>query len=264
METTGSTDTVGVLNLADGSRLQDDDSGPGTNFRIVAFVVSHETHFVEVRGYEGETGPYVLHVAATEADTGRIVAEDELTLSDLEELEEAVAERAPELTQAATELVRIVRAWGLLEENAASVISCRDHADMAELLRLAMDIQTAVMAAQSAAEALEANLLSVLAMYRYIDQRLRLQECAFFPGGAMVVWAGEARTLDGGEASDDVQIILVWGAPQVGVPVRQAPRSQWWVPTPATSFGESARGMTPWTGLGAPAKVFASEPAKPR
>ena len=264
METSGGTDTVGVLNLADGSRLRDDDSGPGSNFRIAAFVESRETHFVEVRGYDGETGPYVLHAAATEADTGRIVADEEVTLSELEELEEEVAERVPELAQAAAELVRIVRAWGVLEEFGASVITCRDHADMAALFRLAIEIEAAVMTAQSPAEALEALLLLLLDMYRYIDQRLRLQECAFFPDGAMVVWAGEARTLDGGEALDDDQLILVWGAPVAGVPVRQGPRSQWWVGISATSFAESAHGMTPWTALGAPATVFPADLAKPR
>ena len=61
--TSGSTDTVGRLEDAGGSRLaENDDSGSGLNFRIER-EVSTGTYYVRVRGVTGSTaGAYTLHV----------------------------------------------------------------------------------------------------------------------------------------------------------------------------------------------------------
>ena len=68
--TAGQTDVVGVLTSADGTiRLEDDDSGPTTNFLIVA-KLSPGIYFVAVRGYDaGAIGAYSLNVSrSTEPD----------------------------------------------------------------------------------------------------------------------------------------------------------------------------------------------------
>ena len=57
--TTGSTDTFGRLD----SSATNDDGGRGYNFRIEASVTAG-AHIVQVSGYGGETGDYVLHVRA--------------------------------------------------------------------------------------------------------------------------------------------------------------------------------------------------------
>ena len=61
--TSGSTDTLGRLEGADGSRLdENDDGGSGLNFRIER-EVSRGTYYIRVRGISGSTaGSYTLHV----------------------------------------------------------------------------------------------------------------------------------------------------------------------------------------------------------
>ena len=65
VETTGSTDTYGTLFDGDETSLEtNDDSGPGTNFRIERDVQAG-TYYVEVRGFgSSTTGSYELSVSA--------------------------------------------------------------------------------------------------------------------------------------------------------------------------------------------------------
>ena len=75
VRTTGSLDTVGYLYLSDGVTeiAQDDDSGEGSNFLIEADVRSG-VHYVELRAYRrADTGPYMLVVDGSSADTARSV-----------------------------------------------------------------------------------------------------------------------------------------------------------------------------------------------
>ena len=63
--TTGSTDTVGYLENASGTRLdQNDDGGSGYNFRVSASV-SPGTYYIRVRGFASDTGSYSLGVSFT-------------------------------------------------------------------------------------------------------------------------------------------------------------------------------------------------------
>ena len=60
--TTGSLDTVGRLHNEDGSiDVSDDDAGTGSNFSLDV-VVPAGTYYIEVEGFDGATGDYVLHV----------------------------------------------------------------------------------------------------------------------------------------------------------------------------------------------------------
>ena len=69
VETTGSTDTSGILYTADGFFLDFDfDSGSGDNFRIV-HQASAGTYYVEVSGFL-TTGPYILRVSFSADDGG--------------------------------------------------------------------------------------------------------------------------------------------------------------------------------------------------
>ena len=68
--TTGATDTFGRLGSA-----SDDDSGDGSNFRIEASV-SEGAHFVQVSGFETETGYYTLHIIAVPSDGTPIQTDD--------------------------------------------------------------------------------------------------------------------------------------------------------------------------------------------
>ena len=63
LETSGSTDTVGVLR-GNGVEAEDDDDGAGDNFRI-SRRVSPGTYSLVVTGYLGETGDYTLTVQVT-------------------------------------------------------------------------------------------------------------------------------------------------------------------------------------------------------
>ncbi len=71
VETTGSTDTHGTLYTASGGSLvSNDDSGSGTNFRIVRSV-SAGTYYVRVSGSaNARTGSYTLRVSFTAAGGG--------------------------------------------------------------------------------------------------------------------------------------------------------------------------------------------------
>lgn len=71
VETTGSTDTHGTLYTASGGSLvSNDDSGSGTNFRIVR-PVSAGTYYVRVSGSaNARTGSYTLRVSFTAAGGG--------------------------------------------------------------------------------------------------------------------------------------------------------------------------------------------------
>ena len=61
--TTGSVDTDGYLENSAGAVLaQNDDSGPGANFRI-SESVSSGTYYIRVRGWGNATGSYTLHVS---------------------------------------------------------------------------------------------------------------------------------------------------------------------------------------------------------
>ena len=60
--TTGRTDTFGRLDMS----ASDDDDGQGYNFHIEASV-SDGVHYVQVSGYESETGEYTLHVRLTDS-----------------------------------------------------------------------------------------------------------------------------------------------------------------------------------------------------
>lgn len=60
--TTGSLDTVGRLHNEDGSiDVSDDDAGTGSNFSLDV-VVPAGTYYIEVEGFDGATGDYILHV----------------------------------------------------------------------------------------------------------------------------------------------------------------------------------------------------------
>ena len=63
VETSGDTDTVGVLEDDSGNRIAlNDDGDTGTNFKIAA-PVDAGTYYIRVSGYDfDETGPYTLHV----------------------------------------------------------------------------------------------------------------------------------------------------------------------------------------------------------
>ena len=63
VRTTGSTNTSGELTRKDGTLVDDDeDSGDGSNFRIVKDVQAG-TYYVRVSGDRGATGSYTLHMA---------------------------------------------------------------------------------------------------------------------------------------------------------------------------------------------------------
>ena len=64
--TTGTTDTVGVLTGSNGLRETNDDSGSGSNFRIVVEDASPGRYYVEVSGYATRTGRYEVHVTLEE------------------------------------------------------------------------------------------------------------------------------------------------------------------------------------------------------
>ena len=62
IESTGSTDTIGILYDSEGRELQrDDDGGAGYNFNL-SMDLAPGTYFVSVRGYEGEVGAFGLSV----------------------------------------------------------------------------------------------------------------------------------------------------------------------------------------------------------
>ena len=67
VETTGNTDTYGVLTSADNSvRRTNDDGGEGSNFRISLDDAAPGVYHIEVRGYSGSTtGDYSLSVSFT-------------------------------------------------------------------------------------------------------------------------------------------------------------------------------------------------------
>ena len=63
VETTGSTDTFGILENASGTQIaENDDGGVDLNFRIVQ-QVSAGTYFVQVSGYDSDIGDYTLVVS---------------------------------------------------------------------------------------------------------------------------------------------------------------------------------------------------------
>ena len=65
LSTGGNLDTVGRLEDASGELLgSDDDSGPGTNFRIES-LLSAGAYVLDVRAYGDETGVYTLHTSHT-------------------------------------------------------------------------------------------------------------------------------------------------------------------------------------------------------
>lgn len=68
-ETTGDADTEGTLASAAGALLAEDDNGGALlNFRIDRWVPAG-TYFVSVRGWEGATGAYTLHIAFSPTET---------------------------------------------------------------------------------------------------------------------------------------------------------------------------------------------------
>ena len=68
LETTGSLDTVGRLENSSGSTLaSNDDSGVGSNFRIVRDVTAG-TYYIRVTGYRSKTGSYTLQASMGSAD----------------------------------------------------------------------------------------------------------------------------------------------------------------------------------------------------
>ena len=68
VETTGSLDTVGRLENSSGSTLaSNDDSGVGSNFRIVRDVTAG-TYYIRVTGYRSKTGSYTLQASMGSAD----------------------------------------------------------------------------------------------------------------------------------------------------------------------------------------------------
>ena len=70
VQTSGDTDTVGVVEDSTGSGLGDDDnSGDGTNFRVSATVESG-TYYIRVRGYGSAVGSYVLRAARSHGPAG--------------------------------------------------------------------------------------------------------------------------------------------------------------------------------------------------
>ena len=71
VKTEGPTDTVGELQRANGTKLDDnDDGGTGSNFQIRQ-QVSAGTYYVRVSGYNGSaTGSYTLHVQFTPSGGG--------------------------------------------------------------------------------------------------------------------------------------------------------------------------------------------------
>ena len=69
VETTGSLDTVGHLLDAEGRAIDDDDDGgPGTNFRV-AHTGDAGTYYVRVSGHDDETGAYTFRVRHTSEAT---------------------------------------------------------------------------------------------------------------------------------------------------------------------------------------------------
>ena len=76
LSTTGRVDTVGVLRDAAGQTLaENDDGGPGLNFRIDTFLGAG-SYLLQVTGYQGETGEYALHASQTPLSELPAIAED--------------------------------------------------------------------------------------------------------------------------------------------------------------------------------------------
>ena len=72
LQTSGTTDTWGTLFDSGGSKIrEDDDAGPGRNFRIFQGSVDVGTHYVEVRGWSlrSTTGDYSLEVSGDARST---------------------------------------------------------------------------------------------------------------------------------------------------------------------------------------------------
>ena len=70
VKTEGPTDTVGELQRANGTKLdEDDDDGTGNNFQIRQ-QVSAGTYYVKVSGFRSATGSYTLHVQFTPSGGG--------------------------------------------------------------------------------------------------------------------------------------------------------------------------------------------------
>ena len=66
LSTTGTTDTIGELFDADGESLRfNDDGGVGLNFALQSTLAAG-SYFLEVTGYGGDTGPYVLEMQTPE------------------------------------------------------------------------------------------------------------------------------------------------------------------------------------------------------
>ena len=65
VHTTGTIDTIGLLTGPNGLRESNDDSGEGTNFRIVVAGASPGDYYVAVSGYATSTGLYELQVTLT-------------------------------------------------------------------------------------------------------------------------------------------------------------------------------------------------------
>ena len=73
LQTSGTTDTWGTLFDSGGSKIrEDDDAGPGRNFRIFQGSVDVGTYYVEVRGWSlrSTTGDYSLEVSGDARSTG--------------------------------------------------------------------------------------------------------------------------------------------------------------------------------------------------
>ena len=64
VETTGGTDTVGVLEDRLGTLIEEDDDSADPNFRIEV-TLDPGVYYIRVTGYSNETGPYTLHVHHT-------------------------------------------------------------------------------------------------------------------------------------------------------------------------------------------------------
>ena len=101
LSTTGSTDTIGELFDADGDSLRfNDDAGPSLNFAM-QLTLEAGAYFLEVNGWSGDTGPYVLVMETPEevqdvTDTSTIALggsiEANITLNDADYYELVLTE----------------------------------------------------------------------------------------------------------------------------------------------------------------------------
>ena len=146
---------------------------------------------------------------------------------------EIAAELGEDVSGEHAEILGILRSWGLDLSLRASV-GCQGP----EVLQAIIAHAESVSDSEDIGDILSAYIDAL----KDIEPRLRSRECGLFLEGTRIDWDGEERVLEAELAEGDQPIILVWGTPEVGVPVRPAGRSRWWVFKVDTTFGETTSG----------------------